>query len=131
MNAAPLSQGARSIVARMGRCLLACCVGVGLLAGCARLPVYESQALPPAELQAVREQVRGYASEHCGKCHIASRPTAVPAALKIYNLDAPEWSATLTAAQLRNGFPRRLHPSLDVEGQRRLRAFIEAELALR
>jgi hypothetical protein len=78
-----------------------------------------------------REQVRGYARTHCGTCHIASLPTARPAALAIYNLDAKEWSSTLTAEQLRNGFPRRLNGRLDAEGQRHLQTFIEGELALR
>jgi mono/diheme cytochrome c family protein len=104
---------------------------VMILAGCARLPVFEPKALAPSELQAVRDQVRGYARTHCGKCHIASLPTSLPAALKIYNLDAPEWSSTLTAGQLRNGFPRRLNRQLDEDGQRQLKAFVEAELALR
>lgn len=78
-----------------------------------------------------RDQVRGYARTHCGTCHMASLPTARPRALAIYNLDAEAWSSTLTAAQLRNGFPRRLNGRLDDEGKRQLRTFIEGELALR
>jgi hypothetical protein len=62
---------------------------------------------------------------------MASLPTARPGALAIYNLDAEAWSSTLTAAQLRNGFPRRLSGRLDDEGKRQLRTFIEGELALR
>ena len=103
-------------------------------AGCASfapVPPYSAKPLAANELQAVREQVRSYARTHCGTCHIASLPTARPAALKIYDLDAPQWSATLTATQLRNGFPRRLNGRLDAEGQRALQSFIEAELALR
>ena len=107
-------------------------VAVAALAGgCARLPVYEPRSLASGELQQVRERVREYAKTHCGTCHIASLPTARPAALAIYNLDAKEWSATLTAGQLRNGFPRRLNGPLDEAGKRELKAFIEAELALR
>src|SRR5258705_9420455 len=113
---------------------LALVVGLALsavLAGCARLPVYEPKALVPPELQTVRDQIRGYARTHCGTCHIASLPTARPAALAIYNLDANDWSSTLTAAQLRNGFPRRLNSQLDEAGKLQLQAFIEGELALR
>jgi hypothetical protein len=44
---------------------------------------------------------------------------------------APEWSSTLTPEQLRNGFPRRLNGRLDEDGKRRLKSFVEAELALR
>ncbi len=102
-----------------------------IVAGCAQLPVYESKTLPASELQAVRDRVRGYAQTHCGRCHIASLPTALPRALAIYNLDAPDWSSTLTAAQLRNGFPRRLNGQLDEDGKRQLKTFIEGELALR
>ena len=92
---------------------------------------YAPKPLTADELQATRDKVHGFASMHCGKCHIASLPTARPAALRIYNLDAPNWSSTLTAEQLRNGFPRRLNAELDDEGKRVLRKFIEGELALR
>jgi hypothetical protein len=102
-----------------------------LLGGCSTLPAYESRSIASGELQQVRERVREYAKTHCGACHIASLPTARPAALAIYNLDAKEWSSTLTAGQLRNGFPRRLNGRLDAEGQRELKTFIEAELSLR
>jgi hypothetical protein len=104
---------------------------LGVASGCARLPTYEPRSLAPAELLSVREEVRGYARTHCGACHIASLPTARPAALAIYNLDAGEWSSTLTAAQLRDGFPRRLNGQLDERGKQALRTFVEAELALR
>ena len=106
-------------------------VTIAIVSGCARLPTYDARTLPPAELQAVREEVRGYATAHCGTCHKASLPTARPAALAIYNLDAPEWSSTLTASQLRSGFPRRLNGQLDERGKQALRTFIEGELALR
>ena len=110
---------------------VAALASAAVIAGCARLPIYEPRTLVSSELQTVREQVRGYARTHCGTCHIASLPTALPAALAIYNLDASEWSSTLTATQLRNGFPRRLNGRLDDDGKRQLRAFIEGELALR
>ena len=108
-------------------------LALAVVAGCATQPTFtfEPKALAPPELQAVRDQVRGYAKTHCGKCHIASQPTARPAAVAIYNLDSDTWSSTLTAAQLRNGFPRRLNGQLDDEGQRQLKTFIEGELALR
>lgn len=120
-----------AIIPAMNAPMLPLVALVALLAGCARLPVYESRPVAAGELQQVRERVREYAKTHCGTCHIASLPTARPAALAIYNLDAKEWSSTLTAAQLRNGFPRRLNGRLDEEGKRELKTFIEAELALR
>ena len=110
-------------------------LGIGALAsvvaGCAHVPTYEAKALAPAELSVVREQVRGYAKTHCGACHQSTLPTAKPAALRIYDLDSADWSSTITAPQLRGGFPRRLNGQLDDAGRERLRAFIEAELALR
>jgi mono/diheme cytochrome c family protein len=100
--------------------------------GCAGVPpAYEPRQVAASEMQQVREQVRAHAKAHCGSCHTASLPTAVPAALKIYNLDAKEWSSTLTAAQLRDGFPRRLNGRLDDAGKQELKTFIEGELALR
>jgi len=100
--------------------------------GCASAPqAYEARTLATGELQGVREQVRSFARTHCGTCHTASLPTAVPGALRIYNLDAGEWSSTLTATQLRNGFPRRLNGKLDDDGKKVLKTFIEGELALR
>ncbi len=105
---------------------------LALVAGCAtRVPAYEPRPVATGELEQVRERVRGYAKTHCGKCHLASLPSALPNALAIYNLDAKAWSSTLTAAQLRNGFPRRLLGQLDEDGKRELRTFIEGELALR
>ena len=80
---------------------------------------------------ALRDWARELARLHCGACHIASRPTAKPAALAIYNLDAPDWSATLSAERLRGGFTRRLNGRLDDAGQQRLRAFVESEVAAR
>ena len=104
---------------------------LAITTGCAPMATYEARTATPAELQVVREEVRGYARTHCGTCHTASLPTARPAALAIYNLDAEAWSSTLTADQLRNGFPRRLNGQLDDDGKRQLRAFIEGELGLR
>lgn len=116
---------------RSHRIAVASLVLAALLGGCARLPTFEPRTLGASELQAARDQVRGYARTQCGTCHIASLPTARPAALAIYNLDSDAWSSTLTAAQLRNGFPRRLNGRLDEEGKRQLKTFIEGELALR
>jgi mono/diheme cytochrome c family protein len=85
----------------------------------------------PANLTALRDWTRDLAREHCGTCHIASLPTAKPAALAIYNLDAPDWSSTLSPQRLRAGFTRRLNGKLDAAGQQRLRDFVETEIAAR
>lgn len=99
--------------------------------GCAHQPPFEAKSLAPADHLAVREQVRGFAKTYCGACHQASLPTAKPAALAIFNLDAEDWSSTLSLARLKGGFPRRLNARLDDSGRQQLRAFVESELALR
>lgn len=99
--------------------------------GCMHQPPFEAKPLAPADHRAVREQVRGFAKTYCGACHQASLPTAKPAALAIFNLDAEDWSATLRSARLAGGFSRRLHARLDDAGRRQLRAYVESELALR
>src|SRR5262245_45248149 len=93
-------------------------IAFALIAGCVHAPLYKAKALGRTELQKAREQMRGHAKTHCGSCHMSSLPTARPAALAIYNLDANDWSSTLTAEQLRNGFPRRLNGRLDEDGKR-------------
>jgi mono/diheme cytochrome c family protein len=80
---------------------------------------------------ALSQRMRVVALERCGTCHQASRPTARAAALAIYNLDTPDWSATLSRSQLEGGFTRRLKPQLDEAGQRLLSDFVAAELARR
>jgi mono/diheme cytochrome c family protein len=88
-------------------------------------------APPPADTLLLRQRLRELAKVHCGSCHQASLPTAKPAALAIHNLDADDWPATLSAAQLERGFTRRLEARLDDQDRRWLRAFVESEVALR
>lgn len=86
---------------------------------------------PPADTLQLRQRLRELAKVHCGSCHQASLPTAKPAALAVHNLDADDWPATLSSAQLERGFTRRLEPRLDDQDRRWLRAFVESEVALR
>jgi len=99
--------------------------------GCVHQPPFEAKPLTPGDHLAVREQVRGFAKTYCRTCHQASLPTAKPAALAIFNLDAEDWSSTLTPERLKGGFSRRLNARLDAAGRQQLRAFVEGELALR
>jgi hypothetical protein len=113
--------------------LLSICV-----AGCAqRAPALAPPpAAPPPRISAVaseraelREEMRALGRQHCG-CHQASLPQAKPAALAVFDLDQPRWSAALSAGQLQ-GFLQRLEGELDAPARPRLRAFIDGELALR
>ena len=101
-------------------------------AGCAnRGPSLPPPAqVSPAERQVLRDQVRGHAKTHCGVCHQSTLPTAKPGALAIFDLDAPDWTATLKAEHL-PGFLRRLNARLGDSDQRTLRAFIASERAVR
>ncbi|MFZ2652921.1 MAG: hypothetical protein WA210_22705, partial [Burkholderiaceae bacterium] len=94
-------------------------------------PLQAAPAGPVADTVALRERVRGWARSYCGSCHMASLPSAKPAALAIFNLDADAWSSTLSAARLEGGFTRRLNRRLDEAGREQLRAFVEYEVALR
>lgn len=110
-----------------------------LLAACSHRPLSPAAtpassptpSAAPADTQALRAQVRGFAITHCGTCHRATLATAKPAALAIYNLDAEDWSATLTAARLEGGFTRRLNARLNERDRELLRAFVANEVALR
>ena len=79
----------------------------------------------------MRETIRRHARNFCGQCHEASRTSAKPAALAIFNLDSDDWHQGLTVERLRGGFPRRLNARLDETGRRDLQAFIEHEIGLR
>lgn len=105
-------------------------LGAGAQATRSQAPAPAASAAP-ADLTALRNWTRDLAREHCGTCHIASLPTAKLAALAIYNLDLPDWSAALSPQRLRAGFTRRLNGKLDDAGQQRLREFVEAEIASR
>jgi mono/diheme cytochrome c family protein len=96
-------------------------------------PATAAVARAPASPEAgeLRERMRSVITPTCGSCHRATLPTAKPAAIAIYNLDAPDWSATLTAAQLEGGFARRLERALDDEGRALMRRFVVQEVALR
>jgi hypothetical protein len=106
-------------------------LSIAALVGCSHVPAPSARPPVGTDPQALRERIRDYAKQHCGRCHIASLPSARPAALAIFNLDADAWSSTLTVAQLEGGFPRRLNARLDEAGRAELRAFLDHEIALR
>jgi hypothetical protein len=49
----------------------------------------------------LRDDARLVLERECGKCHIPEYPTALPAALRVYNLREAEWAGRMTEAQLR------------------------------
>jgi hypothetical protein len=49
-----------------------------------------------------REAARAVLVAHCGECHDPGSPGVLRAALRVYDLGAVEWSATMSPAQLRD-----------------------------
>ncbi|MFI5301472.1 MAG: hypothetical protein ACHREM_25575 [Polyangiales bacterium] len=45
-------------------------------------------------------------SLHCGECHDPARRSALPEALKVFDVTETDWSARMTDAQLRNALWR-------------------------
>jgi len=85
----------------------------------------------------LRDRARLLLEAQCGDCHIGAIEGALPGALGVYDLSELEWSARMTAAQLRQ-LPGRVDvpiPAGDVpvdpEQLAALRAFVDAEVEAR
>jgi hypothetical protein len=52
------------------------------------------------ELSRLRESARKALGASCGRCHDSTRPTARPAALRIFDLQERDWSARVTDQQM-------------------------------
>ena len=66
-----------------------------------------SPTLPDSDLAALRKEVREIIRPSCGSCHTSTLPTAKPKAVAVFDLKSDDWSAGMTAAQLK-GFEKRL-----------------------
>lgn len=96
---------------------------------------------PAASPTRTRDDARAVLGRHCGSCHRASLPTAKLGALAVFDLDRPDFSATMSDVQLRDAL-HRLENLRDIDdpvfvgptradavGQ--FRAFVDQELAAR
>ena len=72
------------------------------LAACHRAPQPVSSTVQVSERERLRDQARLVLETHCGQCHISGYSTALPRALRVFDLLEPEWSSHMTDAQLRN-----------------------------
>jgi hypothetical protein len=90
-------------------------------------------AAPPAPggLPQLRDDARAVLKETCGRCHDSARPTAKPAALKIFDLHEQEWSARMSDVQMGHMANRFEGFGMPVPDRARVQAFIDAELARR
>jgi mono/diheme cytochrome c family protein len=84
------------------------------------------------DLGVLREAAREVLDRNCGECHTSTLPTAVPRALRVYDLAELDWSHHMTDEQLHDA-ESRLHdpiaPTLGEGEARPVRASAE-ELAM-
>ena len=85
---------------------------------------------PPAAAPLV-DRAREIIRSTCGTCHTTSSPQANPKALAIYDLERPDWGATMSRAQL-DSFGKRVAGKAEWAGEPRatLDAYV-AELRAR
>jgi len=56
---------------------------------------------PPSDsLVQLRDAAREALQPSCGRCHDRAQPTALPKALRIFDLHEADWSATVTSEQM-------------------------------
>ena len=79
-----------------------------LLGACSRRPVHDApEGGIPAQMAAddlgvLREAGREVLDRNCGECHTSTLPTALPRALRVYDLAQLDWSRRMSDAQLRD-----------------------------
>lgn len=89
---------------------------------------------PPASsptLSQLREDARQLVKGHCGTCHSATSPKALPGALKVYDADDVEWTKRMSDAQVKKILERFRGPVIPKGEIDRVTAYVEAELISR
>jgi hypothetical protein len=99
-------------------------VGMLLVAGAA-------WAEPKPSCDAEREVARTILTKHCGECHVGSRKTAKPKALKVFDLDDPDFPSRMSQRQLRNANGRIEGAGAGGDEKAAFKQFIDTELARR
>lgn len=83
-------------------------VFVCALAGCSRHAAHDApEGGIPAQMAAddlgvLREAAREVLDRNCGECHTSTLPTAIPRALRVYDLAQLDWSRRMSDGQLRD-----------------------------
>jgi mono/diheme cytochrome c family protein len=88
-------------------------------------------AVPPADLAALREDVRLLLAEHCVPCHARDAEGAKHEALAIFEVDDPAWAGRLEETQLEITRERFGSMDLGATTEARVDAFVERELEWR
>ena len=69
------------------------------------------------DLGVLREASRELLDRNCGECHTSTLPTALPRALRVYDLVQLDWSRRMTDAQLRSAESRLHEPIAPTLGE--------------
>jgi hypothetical protein len=83
------------------------------------------------ELDRLREPAREALKASCGRCHDHARPTALPGALRIFDLREHDWSARVTDVQMDHMVARFDAFKMPPSDQVAVRKFLDAERARR
>jgi mono/diheme cytochrome c family protein len=75
--------------------------------------------------------VRGLIEEHCGTCHNSTRQTAKPAALKVFDLNEDDWTASMSNDQLQKVMGRVNGVNLPPAKRQLVASFIKGKLEQR
>ena len=85
----------------------------------------------PSRIAQLRDGAREILKANCGSCHDGALSTAKPAALKVFDLKEPEWAAAMSDQQLGRIIGRFQSFGVPRPDRKRVKAFIDAELARR
>jgi hypothetical protein len=91
-------------------------------------------AVPPRSsdsLVQLRDAARDALQPSCGRCHDGARSTALPKALRIFDLHQPDWSATVTSEQMDQMVRRFEGFHMPAADRVTVQRFIDAERARR
>jgi len=83
------------------------------------------------ELTALRESAREALRGTCGRCHDGARPTARPAALRVFDLRNEDWLAGVTDVQMDHMVDRFEAFHLPERDRRTVGSYLDAERARR
>jgi hypothetical protein len=82
-------------------------------------------------LPELRDQARQVLLGSCGRCHDGTRPTAKPAALRIFDLHQREWAAGMSNEQMNHMSSRFEGFGMPIPDRARVQAYIDTEIARR
>src|SRR5579872_5430750 len=90
----------REIGARMGLRARACILLLVAMVACGRSAresaLDGAPAAPSTDWEVAREAARAVLETHCSECHDPGSPGALPRALRVFDLAAPDWSAHMS-----------------------------------